>query len=262
VRQPRHIRPPRASFLATSDAVHGPAEWFFPARMRCALRRLNSQSDALTSVENITSSLGRSFANWRISSPKRRLTGLEEIGVLLDHNGRSMKTVSAIPTARMDDYVAEMQRRLAPKQIGAKREFLQELLKEVRVRGTNVTLTYKLPLAASECRFFTSLRLVGPPGLELLRGKNRYSVKVVEVAEIYNERLRLMVLSVSRKVPRFTRQFPQKPKRFRFPKPHDHLPSRDGQVILFLLSTRGFPPAKKKFCEQMETPYRFVASVA
>jgi hypothetical protein len=31
----------------------------------------------------------------------------------LDHNGRSVKAVSAIPTARMDAYVAEMQRRLA-----------------------------------------------------------------------------------------------------------------------------------------------------
>ena len=89
----------------------------------------------------------------------------------LDHNGLSVKTVSAIPTARMDAYVAEMQRRLAAKQIGAKREFLRELLKEVRVHGSNVTLTYKLPLAASQWRFFTPLRLVGPPGLE--PGTNR-----------------------------------------------------------------------------------------
>jgi hypothetical protein len=71
----------------------------------------------------------------------------------------------------MDAYVAEMQRRLAEKQIGAKREFLQGLLKEVRVRDANVTLTYKLPLAASECRFFILSRLVGPPGLE--PGTNR-----------------------------------------------------------------------------------------
>ena len=34
-------------------------------------------------------------------------------------------------------------RRLAEKQIRAKRQFLQEVLKEVRVRGSNVTLTYK-----------------------------------------------------------------------------------------------------------------------
>lgn len=84
----------------------------------------------------------------------------------LDDNGRSVKTVSAIPTSRMDDYVAEMQLRLAAKQIGAKRLFLRELLKEVRVRGSHVTLTYRLSLTASECRFFTQLRLVGPPGLE------------------------------------------------------------------------------------------------
>jgi hypothetical protein len=41
------------------------------------------------------------------------------------------------------------------KKIGAKREFLQELLKEVRVRGSEITVTYKLPLRASESRFFT-----------------------------------------------------------------------------------------------------------
>ena len=89
----------------------------------------------------------------------------------LDHNGRSVKTVSAIPTSRMDAYVAEMRRRLTANKIGAKREFLQELLKEVRVRHNNVTLSYKLPLETSECRFFTPLRLVGPPGLE--PGTNR-----------------------------------------------------------------------------------------
>ncbi|MGH7828496.1 MAG: recombinase family protein [Candidatus Binatia bacterium] len=90
----------------------------------------------------------------------------------LDHNGRRVKTVSAIPTSHMDAYVTEIRRRLAAKQIGAKREFLQEVLKEVRVRGNNVTLTYKLPLAAAECRFFTPLRLVGPPGFEPVRAKN------------------------------------------------------------------------------------------
>ena len=84
----------------------------------------------------------------------------------LDRERPGGKTVYAIPTARMDAYVAEMRRRLAAKQIGAKREFLQEVVKEVRVRGSNITLTYKLPLRASEGRFFTPLRLVGPPGLE------------------------------------------------------------------------------------------------
>ena len=54
----------------------------------------------------------------------------------------------------MDNYVGEMRRRLAEKQIGAKRQFLRELLNEVRVRGSNITLTFKLALAASERRWF------------------------------------------------------------------------------------------------------------
>jgi hypothetical protein len=66
----------------------------------------------------------------------------------------------------MDAYIAEIGRRLVEKRIGAKREFIQEVLKEVRVRGSNVTLTYKLPLTASECRFFTPLSLVEPMGVE------------------------------------------------------------------------------------------------
>jgi hypothetical protein len=68
------------------------------------------------------------------------------------------------------------------KKIGAKREFLQELLKEVRVRGSEITLTYKLPLRASESRFFTLLRLVGPPGLESFQRNRRINPKRREVA--------------------------------------------------------------------------------
>jgi small-conductance mechanosensitive channel len=89
----------------------------------------------------------------------------------IDHNRRRVTKISAIPTGRMDAYIAEIRRRLVEKQIGAKREFIQEVLKNVRVRGSNVTLTYKLPLMASECRFFTLLSLVGPPGFE--PGTNR-----------------------------------------------------------------------------------------
>ena len=89
----------------------------------------------------------------------------------LDQERLKVKTISAIPTAKMDAYINEMRDRLAVKQIGAKREFLREVVKEVRVRGSSVTLTYKLPLRPSDCRFFTPLRLVGPPGLE--PGTNR-----------------------------------------------------------------------------------------
>jgi hypothetical protein len=71
----------------------------------------------------------------------------------------------------MDALTSLVRSRLVEKKIGAKREFPQELLKEVRVRGNEITLTYKLPLRASESRFYTLLRLVGPPGLE--PGTNR-----------------------------------------------------------------------------------------
>ena len=89
----------------------------------------------------------------------------------LERGRPSIKKASAIPTAHLAAFIAEMRRRLVVKQIGAKREFLQELVKEVRVRGDSVTLTYKLPLKASEFKFFTPLKLVGPPGLE--PGTNR-----------------------------------------------------------------------------------------
>ena len=72
----------------------------------------------------------------------------------------------------MDAYLAEMQRRLLAKQIGAKKEFLQEVVKEVRVRGDDFTITYKLPVKTSEGKFFTLLGLVGPPGFEPLMAKN------------------------------------------------------------------------------------------
>ena len=77
-----------------------------------------------------------------------------------------MKTISAIPTAKMTLILAKSRDRLAVKQIGAKREFLREVVKEVRVRGSSVTLTYKLPLRPSDGRFFTPLRLVEGNGTE------------------------------------------------------------------------------------------------
>jgi hypothetical protein len=61
----------------------------------------------------------------------------------LERKRPGVKKVSAIPTAYMDSYIAEMRQRLVAKQIGAKREFLQEVVKEVRVRGNNLKLTYK-----------------------------------------------------------------------------------------------------------------------
>jgi chromosome segregation ATPase len=70
----------------------------------------------------------------------------------LDHERRGASKISPIPNSQIDSYITEMQRRLAAKQIGAKREFLQEVVKEVRVRGRDVTVSYKLPLITSDRR--------------------------------------------------------------------------------------------------------------
>jgi hypothetical protein len=66
----------------------------------------------------------------------------------LGRNRPVMKTVSEIPPAHMEALTSLVENR-------SQGEFLQELLKEVRVRGSEITVTYKLPLRASESRFFT-----------------------------------------------------------------------------------------------------------
>src|SRR5689334_1009729 len=52
-----------------------------------------------------------------------------------------------IPTRVMDDYVRQIQMRLRGKKIGYRKEFLREILKEVRVRGNEVRITYRLPIS-------------------------------------------------------------------------------------------------------------------
>ena len=96
----------------------------------------------------------------------------------LDLDRSGARKIFPIPNSQINSYIAEMQRRLAAKQIGAKREFLQEVLKEVRLRGRDIIVTYKFPLITSNRRgpatprrVLTPLRLVGPPGLE--PGTNR-----------------------------------------------------------------------------------------
>jgi hypothetical protein len=74
------------------------------------------------------------------------------------------------------DYIRQIQMRLPEKKIGYKREFLREILKEVRVRGTEVRLTYKLPTTVrtpltegktpQKEEFFTLYQMVEPMGGE------------------------------------------------------------------------------------------------
>jgi site-specific DNA recombinase len=128
--------------------------------------RLKRWENALESGE-----LSVEHAATRITELHERRRELLKKERELERNRPGVKKISPIPTAYMDSYIGEMRRRLVAKQIGAKREFLQELIKEVRVRGNSVTLTYKLPLSPVECEFFTRLKLVGPPGFE--PGTNR-----------------------------------------------------------------------------------------
>ena len=69
-----------------------------------------------------------------------------------------------------------MQLRLREKKIGHKKEFIREILKEVRVRGSEVRLTYQLPMAARtplptgktsrKEEFFTKYQMVELMGVE------------------------------------------------------------------------------------------------
>ena len=69
----------------------------------------------------------------------------------------------------MDIYVRAMQARLKTKKIGYNRAFLRDLVKEVKVDGDQVTLTYRLPLeiepppgggGGPKKKFFTVCQLV------------------------------------------------------------------------------------------------------
>jgi len=128
--------------------------------------RLKRWENALESGE-----LSIEHAATRIKELHERSRELLKKKQELERNRPGIKKISAIPTAYMDSYIDEMRSRLVAKQIGAKKEFLQELIKEVRVCGSNFTLTYKLPLRPSEGKFFTPLKLVGPPGFEPARKK-------------------------------------------------------------------------------------------
>jgi len=152
--------------VRTSESNGSPEEDAIRSALNEVQTRLSRWENALETGE-----LSIEHAAQRIKELHEQRQELLKKKQALDQNRRGVAKISAIPTAKMHAYVAEIRRRLVEKQIGAKKEFIQEVLKDVRVRGSNVTLTYKLPLAASECRFFTPLKLVGPPGFE--PGTNR-----------------------------------------------------------------------------------------
>jgi site-specific DNA recombinase len=104
--------------------------------------------------------------------------------VELQKKSRSRATISPIPTRLMNDYIREMQRRLREKKIGYKKELLREILKEVRVRGNVVSLTYRLPMTVRTPppegvnsrteEFFTLYQMVEPMGVEPTASRVRF----------------------------------------------------------------------------------------
>ena len=87
---------------------------------------------------------------------------------------RSRAKILPIPTPLMAAFIKQMQERLRDKKIGYKKEFLKEIIKEVRVRGKEITLTYIIPLTPKRQttdqnpgkKFFTVSHLVVAEGLE------------------------------------------------------------------------------------------------
>ena len=59
----------------------------------------------------------------------------------LEQRLNSKAEIRQIPTALMDAHIKEMQKRLKERAIGSKREFLKEIIREVRVRGKDITLS-------------------------------------------------------------------------------------------------------------------------
>ncbi len=77
-----------------------------------------------------------------------------------------------------------MQMRLRQKNIGFKKEFIREILKEVRVKGNAVRLTYKLPMTVRTPpsksgnprtgEFFTLYQMVELMGVEPTASRVRF----------------------------------------------------------------------------------------
>ncbi len=119
----------------------------------------------------------------RIKELRQEREALLRRKVELEKKSRSCK-VRPIPTQLMDDFIRGMRARLQEKKIGYKKEFLRELLKEVRVRGRTITLSYKLPLPprtppserenVQKEEFFTLYHLVEPMGIEPTTSRVRF----------------------------------------------------------------------------------------
>ena len=102
----------------------------------------------------------------------------------LEKKTKTGATIRAIPTNLMKTYVGTMQERLRNRNFGAKKEFLREIVKEVRVRDKTIQVTYRLPMAtrtspskgtnSREGEFLSLCNLVEPMGVEPTASRVRF----------------------------------------------------------------------------------------
>ena len=78
----------------------------------------------------------------RIKAVRQERTALLKTKATLEKS-RSRAKILPIPTPLMDRFIKQMQERLRDKKIGYNKDFVREIIKEVRVRGKEVILTYK-----------------------------------------------------------------------------------------------------------------------
>ena len=109
----------------------------------------------------------------RIKELRHERAALLKTRSSLEQKSSSTAKILPIPTPLMNTYIREMQELLRSKKIGYRKEFLREIIKEVRVRGKEIILTYKIPLTANKAsregragKFFTVLQMVVAVGLE------------------------------------------------------------------------------------------------
>ena len=109
----------------------------------------------------------------RIKTIRHERAALLKTKSELARKSQSKGKIVPIPTELMGAYIREMQARLRTKKIGYKKEFLREVIKEVRVRGREITLSYRIPLnpPKSPARttrggFFTLSEMVVAVGIE------------------------------------------------------------------------------------------------
>jgi site-specific DNA recombinase len=109
----------------------------------------------------------------RIKAIRHERVALLKTKAELARKSQPKGKIVPIPTELMSAYIREMQARLRTKKIGYKREFLREIIKEVRVRGREITLSYRIPLnppkspaGATRGGFFTVSGMVVAVGIE------------------------------------------------------------------------------------------------